>query len=210
MHNLEWEKLRLSPQTKFFKHCHILNSGLACSTRRWFLLACISHFKVTISSSLPISFLFWSSSCSKNTLSEKQWTIYYSLDKTFGSLSLHWINIDLKMKKNVMVLLLTLLLSLILFSTIQKFWSFYNLHLFLVKLLTLFTYWRCFKALTTGICFLSNSWSYLHSEDGISQCYVLCRSSHVLELKQFLGAHFPKLSYCLCALITSVQPFFPQ
>lgn len=71
MHNLEWEKLRLSPQTKFFKHCHILNSGLACSTRRWFLLACISHFKVMISSSLPISFLFWFSSCSKNTLSEK-------------------------------------------------------------------------------------------------------------------------------------------
>jgi hypothetical protein len=99
MHNLEWEKLRLSPQTKFLKHCHILNSGLACSTRRWFLLACISHFKVMISSSLPISFLFWSSSCSKNTLSEKQWTIYYSLDKKIGSLSLHWINIDLKMKE---------------------------------------------------------------------------------------------------------------
>jgi hypothetical protein len=30
-----------------------------------------------ISSSLPISFLFWSSSCSKNTLSEKQRIIYY-------------------------------------------------------------------------------------------------------------------------------------
>ncbi len=126
MHNLEWEKLCLSPQTKFFKHCHILNSGLACSTRRWFLLACISHFKVVISSSLPISFLFWSSSCSKNTLSEKQWTKYYSLDKKFGSLSLHWINIDLQMKKkcNGSAVDITVVPNFIFYNS--KVWSFYN------------------------------------------------------------------------------------
>lgn len=165
MHNLEWEKLCLSPQTKFFKHRHILNSGSACSTRRWFLLTCISHFKVMISSSLPISFPFWSSSCSKNTLSEKQWIIYYSLDKKFGSLSLHWINIDLKMKKkcngsavditvapnfifyNSKVLMLLQLASvscqaLDLIHLLKMFWSSYNWHLFLVKLLILSTFWR--------------------------------------------------------------------
>lgn len=120
------EKSCLSPQTKFFKHCHILNSGLACSTRRWFLLACISHFKVVISSSLPISFLFWSSSCSKNTLSEKQWTKYYSLDKKFGSLSLHWINIDLQMKKkcNGSAVDITVVPNFIFYNS--KVWSFYN------------------------------------------------------------------------------------